>query len=157
MTNFQNWTRKKSDTSMNATKANDPSISAKKPGIPLPEISETGCKQPEEGLSETEKIYRLMAHYANDAIVLVKDGQTIYRNPAYEKLVGYTAAATCGGNFFNPIAPEDRKRVKCYYKNHLYTLLRRNTNVSGKMCTLVLRKPVSAKSKPGWFAKMVRY
>jgi PAS domain S-box-containing protein len=61
---------------------------------------------------DAEQPYRTLVEQASDAIVIVQDGQTVYRNPAAVSLIGYTVAETAGRSFLEWIAPADRDRVR---------------------------------------------
>src|SRR5438093_6205638 len=72
-------------------------------------------------LQEAETTYRTLVEQARDAIVIVRDGQIRYANPACETLLGYTwdefrQRPPQVGEF---LAPEDRGRVVGYYAQRL--------------------------------------
>jgi PAS domain S-box-containing protein len=66
-----------------------------------------------------EEKYRMIAENAHDAIVLVQDGRTIYRNPAYEKLIGYTVQETEDRSFLEIVAPGYREMIREYQEKRL--------------------------------------
>ncbi|NIQ87578.1 MAG: PAS domain S-box protein, partial [Deltaproteobacteria bacterium] len=43
----------------------------------------------EDALREAEEQYRTLVERANDAIIIIQDEKTVYRNPTYENLLGY--------------------------------------------------------------------
>ncbi|MBU2547733.1 MAG: PAS domain S-box protein [Proteobacteria bacterium] len=63
----------------------------------------------EEALKESEGMYRTLAESMNDAIVVIQDGKTVYRNPTYEKMLGYSTADTADRHFTEVVAPEARE------------------------------------------------
>ena len=63
-------------------------------------------------------MFRSLVERANDAIVVIQDGKTVYRNPAHAKLFGYTPDNE-PPDLFETIAPEDRERVRTYYQQRL--------------------------------------
>jgi PAS domain S-box-containing protein len=76
-------------------------------------------RRAEEALRESEEKYRTLTEFANDFILVVQEGETVYRNSAYERLVGYSVAETKGRSFLDVVAPEDRDRVREYYVKRL--------------------------------------
>ncbi len=63
-------------------------------------------------------MFRSLVERANDAIVVIQDGKTVYRNPAHAKLFGYTPDNE-PPDLFEAIAPEDRERVRTYSQQRL--------------------------------------
>lgn len=72
-----------------------------------------------EALKETEEKYRALVENANDAIVVLQDGKTVYRNPLLERALGYTLDESGEQSFLDLVAPEDRERVNGYYQQLL--------------------------------------
>ncbi|MEM2983172.1 MAG: PAS domain S-box protein [Candidatus Bathyarchaeia archaeon] len=72
-------------------------------------------KREEEVLRETYEKYRIAVEFANDSILLIQDERAIYRNPAHERLVGYSVEETRDRSFLDLIAPEDREIVRNNY------------------------------------------
>ena len=73
----------------------------------------------EEALREAEEKYRTLVENANDAIIVLQEGVTVYRNPVFAELLGYSVAETAGRKFLDNVAPEDRDRVRGYYESRL--------------------------------------
>jgi PAS domain S-box-containing protein len=76
-------------------------------------------KRAEKVLQEAEEKYRTLVEYANDAIVVLRQGKTIYRNPVHVKLLGYSIDETADRSFLETVAPEDRERVWEYHTRRL--------------------------------------
>src|SRR5262245_33602154 len=79
----------------------------------------TKRKRAETALRETEEKYRILIEHATDAIAILQDARTVYRNPAYTQLIGYTVADTLGRSFLEIVVPADRHRVWEYYEKRL--------------------------------------
>jgi PAS domain S-box-containing protein len=73
----------------------------------------------EKALKESEEKYRSLVEQASDAILILLHGKTIYRNPSWERLLGYSVEDTSGKSFLDLIHEEDRGRVKQYYEKRL--------------------------------------
>jgi PAS domain S-box-containing protein len=63
-------------------------------------------------LQETELRFRTLVENATDGIVVLQDGETVYRNPTYENLIGATVEETAGLDPMEFVAPEARERVR---------------------------------------------
>ena len=71
----------------------------------------------EDALREAEEQYRTLVERANDAIMIIQDEKTVYRNPTYEHLLGYSVNETMERSFLEFVVPEDREMVRDnYYK-----------------------------------------
>ena len=71
----------------------------------------------ENALREAEEQYRTLVERANDAIMIIQDEKTVYRNPTYEHLLGYSVNETMERSFLEFVVPEDREMVRDnYYK-----------------------------------------
>jgi PAS domain S-box-containing protein len=68
---------------------------------------------------DAEQQYRTLVEQASDAIIILQDGQTVYRNPAAVILLGYTVMDTAGRSFLEWVVPADRDRVREYYRKRL--------------------------------------
>ena len=79
----------------------------------------TDRKLTETALREAEEKYRTLAEFAQVCIVMIQDGETVYRNPYYEKLLGYTINDTKGRNFAEVVAPEHRSLVRENYQKRM--------------------------------------
>ncbi len=77
------------------------------------------CKQAEEALREAEEQYRTLVERASDAIIIIQDEKTVYRNPIYEELIGFSTTETMGRSFLDFVVPEDRNRVRDQYYKRL--------------------------------------
>ena len=77
-------------------------------------------REKEEALRKAEEKYRTLVEQSSDAILILRQGQTIYRNPAYLKLIGSTERENVEHRFFDRIVPEDRAWINEYYhkQNH---------------------------------------
>ena len=63
-------------------------------------------------LAERDQLFQLISENAADMIALVdKDGQRLYNSPAYEKVLGYSAADLKHTSSLDQIHPDDRPRV----------------------------------------------
>ena len=72
-----------------------------------------------EELQEMVEKYRIQVENANDAIIILQNEKTTYRNPAYIKLIGFSVDDTIGQSFLDLVAPEDRELVRGYYYKRL--------------------------------------
>ncbi len=79
----------------------------------------TDRKLTETALREAEEKYRTLAEFAQACIVMIQEGETVYRNPYYEKLLGYSIDDTRGQNFAEIVAPEYRKLVRDNYEKRM--------------------------------------
>ncbi len=63
-------------------------------------------------LSERDELFRLVSENAGDMIALVDmGGNRLYNSPAYQKVLGYSAAELSATSSFEQIHPDDRHRV----------------------------------------------
>src|ERR1043166_3346293 len=74
---------------------------------------------PEYGLEDTveqshQEAMLPLVEYVNDAIAIVRHGKTVYRNPAYLRLLGQSAADTLPLDFLDVVMPAERARVQAY-------------------------------------------
>jgi len=76
-------------------------------------------QEAEDALRDTEEKYRTFVENANDCIVVLQNGQAVYRNPAYKELLGYTVEQTTGQSFLDNVVPEHRELVSEYYRARL--------------------------------------
>ncbi|MBE9533992.1 MAG: PAS domain S-box protein [Proteobacteria bacterium] len=76
-------------------------------------------KQAEEALREAEEQYRTLVERASDAIIIIQDEKTVYRNPIYQELIGFSTTETMGRSFLDFVVPEDRNRVRDHYYKRL--------------------------------------
>jgi PAS domain S-box-containing protein len=73
----------------------------------------------EDALREAEEQYRTLVERANDAIIIIQDEKTVYRNPTYESLLGYKVNETTEQSFLDFVVPEDREAVRQHYYKRL--------------------------------------
>jgi PAS domain S-box-containing protein len=73
----------------------------------------------QDALRNAEEKYRSFIENVNDSIVVLQNGQTVYRNPAYEELLGYNVEETAGQSFLDNVAEDDRDRVRGHYQARL--------------------------------------
>jgi len=76
-------------------------------------------KQAQVAQRVAEEKYRVLVERANDAISILQEEKTVYRNPVWVKLFGYSLADTADRSFFDFIAQADRERVREYFYKHL--------------------------------------
>jgi PAS domain S-box-containing protein len=73
----------------------------------------------EDALREAEEQYRTLVERANDAIIIIQNEKTVYRNPTYENLLGYSVTETTERSFLDFVVPEDREKVRQHYYKRL--------------------------------------
>lgn len=73
----------------------------------------------EDSLREAEEQYRTLVERANDAIIIIQDEKTVYRNPTYENLLGFRVNETTDQSFLDFVVPEDRETVRQHYYKRL--------------------------------------
>jgi len=73
----------------------------------------------EDALREAEEQYRTLVERANDAIIIIQDEKTVYRNPTYENLLGYSVTETMERSFLDFVVPEDKEAVRQHYYKRL--------------------------------------
>ena len=64
----------------------------------------------QEKVGDSAGSFRMMVEKAHDAIVVLQDGRSVYRNPAHAKLFGYPPDENMP-DFVEALVPEDRERV----------------------------------------------
>src|SRR5210317_110859 len=79
------------------------------------EAAEVEHQQVVEALRQAEEQYRSLVERASDAIIIIQNEKTVYRNPMYEKVLGYSVTETMDRSFLDFVVPEDRNLVKDYY------------------------------------------
>jgi len=72
----------------------------------------------QEKVGDSAGSFRMMVEKAHDAIVVLQDGRSVYRNPAHAKLFGYPPDENMP-DFVEALVPEDRERVREYYQKRL--------------------------------------
>jgi len=83
------------------------------------EAAEVEHQQVVEALRQAEEQYRSLVERASDAIIIIQNEKTVYRNPMYEKVLGYSVTETMDRSFLDFVVPEDRNLVKDYYYKRL--------------------------------------
>jgi len=66
-----------------------------------------------------EDKYRVITEFANDAIMVIQDGKTIFGNPACSRLIGHPVTDTAVEELIKIIVPEDRKKILKHKDNLL--------------------------------------
>ena len=79
----------------------------------------TERKHVEDQLREAEGRYRTLVENANDAILLVQNNKTIYRNQTYLDLLGYSVKELAAQPFLENVVPEDRERILRYQEKRV--------------------------------------
>jgi PAS domain-containing protein len=70
---------------------------------------------PEDALAHNHQEASLpLVEYVNDAIAVVQRDKTVYRNPAYLRLLGQTAEDSVPRDFLDTVVLADRARVQEY-------------------------------------------
>jgi PAS domain S-box-containing protein len=77
----------------------------------------TQRKEAEDAVREAEKKYRTLVENADDAIAVTVNGEVVYRNEAYNTLLGYKPGETGRHSFLDNIAPEQRDMVIGHYQS----------------------------------------
>ena len=68
---------------------------------------------------QAEEQYRTLVERASDAIIIIQNEKTVYRNPIYENLIGYKVTETEDRSFLDFVVPEDRNLVREHYYKRL--------------------------------------
>ena len=79
----------------------------------------TERKLAEATVRKAEEKYRAIVENSDDPIIVIQDGEVVYRNPSDVRLVGKLASESVEKRFIDFIAPEDRDRVRTYYQARL--------------------------------------
>ncbi len=66
-----------------------------------------------------EEKYRVITEFANDCIMVIQDGKMVFTNPACCDLVGAPLTDSVPRDFFDIMAPEDRKTVLKHYNTFI--------------------------------------
>ena len=69
-----------------------------------------------------EDKYRVITEFANDAILVIQDGKTVFGNPACSTLIGQPVTNPVTEDFLNVIVPEDRQKIIQYYTRLLHSV-----------------------------------
>jgi two-component system, cell cycle sensor histidine kinase and response regulator CckA len=64
--------------------------------------------------TESENKYRMITEFANDAIVVIQDGRTVFANPACATLIGRPVIDMAFESFLEMVVAEDRDAVSQY-------------------------------------------
>lgn len=72
----------------------------------------TERKEAEEKLRMQEQLFRTLAEQSSDIIVLInREGNILYENPAIERLLGYNREARVGASTFENVHSDDMKNI----------------------------------------------
>ena len=74
-------------------------------------------KEGQTALRKAEEKYRSLVENSSDAIVILREGKTLYHNPAYLKLLDYSDEMEIKHSFFDDIVREHRARALDYYSD----------------------------------------
>ena len=77
-------------------------------------------QESEEALREAEEKYRTLVEDARDAILILRQGKTIYRNPACIELLSTTRAGMAEQSVFTCMVPEEQARILENYEERLW-------------------------------------
>jgi PAS domain S-box-containing protein len=66
-----------------------------------------------------EDRYRVITESANDGILVIQDGKTVFGNPASGALIGWPVKDSAAKDFLDVVVPEDRQKLSQYYKGLL--------------------------------------
>ncbi|HEY3275998.1 MAG TPA: PAS domain S-box protein [Syntrophorhabdaceae bacterium] len=76
------------------------------------EKSQSGLKQAEEALKESEERYRIAIEHSNDGVAIVKGDRHVYVNQKFLEMFGYDdQEEVLGKNVFVSVHPDDREKV----------------------------------------------
>lgn len=67
-----------------------------------------------EALRENEELFRVLANTTLTAVLLIQNNKFIYANPAAKNMIGRSSEELSTMNFWDPIHPEFRDRIKEY-------------------------------------------
>lgn len=81
----------------------------------------TARRRAEQALREAEERFSILVEHTSEAILILQNGQIVYRNPACEQLLGSTGeeVQVVAQQFVECVAPEDRERLAAYYDKQL--------------------------------------
>ncbi len=82
-----------------------------------PRLTDVSDAIPRE--ESADGMFKKIVEFSNDAVVVVQEGKTVYRNPACERLIGYTVDETKECSFLERIVPEYRSMVARYNENRM--------------------------------------
>ena len=66
-----------------------------------------------------EDKYRVITEFANDGILVILDGKTVFANPASSALIGRPVMGSPARDFLDAVLPQDRQRLLQYYNRLL--------------------------------------
>jgi len=70
--------------------------------------------------NDSEKMFRILVEYGQEGISIAnREGEILYRNPAAERLTGYTLEEVKGKKFTEMIHPDDRDATIAFYNELL--------------------------------------
>ena len=104
-----------------------------------------------------EDKYRVITEFANDAILVIQDGKTVFGNPACSALIGQPATK----DFIDTVVPEDRKEFTQQYSRLMHaadppgSFMIRIKKADGEPRTVEVRANIiSYRNKPAVLAVM---
>jgi PAS domain S-box-containing protein len=113
----------------------------------------SALQEREHALCEAEEKYRTLVEYASDAILILQQGNIVYCNPAFLKLLGYPRAEDVVQRFLDVVAPEDHVQVATHmhqqnqigetpepYEVELVTQTEQRVTVEVKPCAIQYRR-----------------
>ncbi len=105
--------------------------------------------------------YRTATEVANDGIVMVQDGITVFANPACAALIGEPVAGLSMAEIFDALAPEDQEPLRAYYEGVLadesvpaFLIVRLGGEDDGKKTLEIRAKRFHYKGKPAILANV---
>lgn len=60
--------------------------------------------------------YRVITEFADDGILVIQDGKTVFENPACSSLIGRPVRNSSARDFLDDVVPEDRPELAGYYR-----------------------------------------
>jgi PAS domain S-box-containing protein len=81
----------------------------------------SALREREHALCEAEEKYRTLVEYASDAILILRQGDIVYCNPAFLTLLGYASTADIAQRFLDVVVPTDQYRVAAHLQAQYQT------------------------------------
>ena len=77
-------------------------------------------KKAEQKLQESKAYFKALIENISDVITVIDaQGKSLYRSPAYERILGFNVEESIGDRVFDHIYPEDSLRLKAILKNSM--------------------------------------
>jgi PAS domain S-box-containing protein len=96
-------------------------------------------REGEEAMRESEEKYRTLVEQSSDAILIMQQGETVYQNQAFFKLLGIPKTDSAKHDIFELVVSEDRMKISELYRN------RRHEERLPEKCETCLITPVGQK------------